>query len=240
MPGLGTLINCAGALAGGILGLLLKKGLSERFQSLLMQAVGLATLFIGVSGALEGMFSVQGNALETNGTMMAIVCLALGALLGEWADLDGRMSRLGVWLREKSGSSGDTRFVTGFVSTSLTICVGAMAIVGAIHDGIEGDISILCAKTVLDTIIVFVMASSLGKGCLFSVLPLAALQGGVTVLSRLIQPLLTQAALTNLSVVGSMLIFCVGINLMFQKNIKVANLLPALVVAVAYAFLPFG
>ncbi|MFR6332832.1 MAG: DUF554 family protein [Eisenbergiella sp.] len=111
--------------------------------------------------------------------------------------------------------------------------------VGAIRDGITGDISMLCAKAVLDAIIVFVMASSIGKGCIFSVIPLGLFQGGITLLSRVIEPLLTGQAVSNMSLVGSMLIFCVGVNLMFHQKIKVANMLPALIFAVISAFLPF-
>ena len=113
-----------------------------------------------------------------------------------------------------------------------------MAVVGAIRDGIYGDYSILAAKTVLDTIMVFVMTASLGKGCIFSAIPVAVFQGSITLLSTFIEPLLTEAAMANLSLTGSMLIFCVGLNLIWGNKIKVANLLPTLLVAVAWAFLP--
>ena len=239
MPGLGTLINCAGVIGGGILGMIIKKGLPERFQNILMQAVGLCVIFLGISGTLTEMMSVDGGVIVSGGTMMIIFSLALGALLGELLNIEKHTEEFGEWIKVKTGSGGDSRFVDGFVTTSLTICIGAMAVVGAIQDGITGDISMLCAKAVLDAIIVFVMASSMGKGCIFSVIPLGLFQGGITLLSRVIEPLLTPQAVSNMSMVGSMLIFCVGVNLMFQKKIKVANMLPALVLAVAGAFLPF-
>lgn len=239
MPGLGTLINCAGVIGGGILGMMIKKGLSERFQNILIQAVGLCVIFLGISGTLTQMLTVDGGVIVSGGTMMIIFSLALGALLGELLNIEKHTEEFGEWIKVKTGSGSDGSFVDGFVTTSLTICIGAMAVVGAIQDGITGDISMLCAKAVLDAIIVFVMASSMGKGCIFSVIPLGLFQGGITLLSRVIEPLLTPQAVSNMSMVGSMLIFCVGVNLMFQKKIKVANMLPALVFAVACAFLPF-
>lgn len=239
MPGLGTVINCAGVVGGGILGMMIKKGLSERFQNILIQAVGLCVIFLGIGGTLTEMLSVDGGVIVSGGTMMIIFSLALGALLGEFLNIEKHTEDFGEWIKVKTGSGSDGSFVDGFVTTSLTICIGAMAVVGAIQDGITGDISMLCAKAVLDAIIVFVMASSLGKGCIFSVIPLGLFQGGITLLSRGIEPLLTPQAVSNMSMVGSMLIFCVGVNLMFQKKIKVANMLPALIFAVACAFLPF-
>ena len=143
-----------------------------------------------------------------------------------------------AWLKQKTRSTGDGNFIEGFVSASLTVCIGAMAIVGAINDGLYGDSTVLVTKSILDLIILMVMAASLGKGTIFSAIPVAILQGGVTALSVLIKPIMTDTALLYLLVVGNILIFCVGINLVFGKRIKVANLLPAIILAVACAFLP--
>lgn len=239
MAGLGTMINVAGVLAGGLLGLLLGKGLPRRFQDILIQASGLAVLFLGISGAMEEMLKIVEGSLVSEGTMMIIVCFVVGALLGEWLNLEKHMEDFGVWLKRRTGSNGDTRFIEGFLTTSFTICIGAMAVVGAIKDGIYGDYSILAAKTVLDTIMVFVMTASMGKGCIFSAIPVALFQGSITLLATFIEPLLTEEAMTNLSLTGSMLIFCVGLNLIWGKKIKVANLLPTLLAAVAWAFLPW-
>ena len=145
----------------------------------------------------------------------------------------------GEWLKEKTGNSKEKRFVEGFVTASLTVCIGAMAIVGAIEDGIFGDFSILATKAVLDFIIILVMTGSMGKGCVFSAIPVGILQGSVTMLAKFIKPIMTEPALSNLSMIGSILIFCVGLNLVWGKKIRVANLLPAIVLAVAVAFLPF-
>ena len=235
MTGLGTIINVAAIIVGGLGGLLFGKVLTERFQDTLVKALGVCTIFIGISGTLEKMMAVTDSGLSSNGTMMVIVSMAVGALIGELINLDAKMEKFGCWLKMKTGNAKDKEFVHGFVTTSLTVCIGAMAIVGAINDGIFGDYSILVAKAALDFVLVMIMTSSMGKGCIFSAIPVGILQGSVTILARVIQPLMTEAALHHLSLVGSMLIFCVGVNLIWERKIKVANLLPALVVAVVWA-----
>ena len=238
MKGSGTLINIAGVLAGGLGGLLFGKKLEKRFQDTLMSAVGICVLFLGIGGCLEEMLAVTSSGLESRGSMMMIGSFAAGALIGEGLNLEQRMEQFGEWLKRRTGSEQDTSFVDGFVTTSLTICIGAMAVVGSIQDGIAGDYSILAAKAVLDMILVLIMTASLGKGCIFSVIPVALFQGSITLLAGLIKPLMTPQALSNLSLTGNMLIFCVGVNLIWNKKIKVANLLPTIFLAVAWAFLP--
>lgn len=233
MIGLGTIINVAAILAGGILGLVGGCRLGEKCQDTLTKVMGVSTIFLSIAGAMEEMLSIKNGALTSGGTLLLVISLALGALVGEMLDLTGKLDRFGLWLREKSGNGQDNRFLDAFITSTLTVCVGAMAIVGAVQDGIYGDYSILLAKSLLDFVIILVMASSMGKGCLFSAIPVGILQGGVTVLAKLVQPLLTAAALGALSMVGSVLIFCVGVNLVWKNTIRVANLLPALVFAVA-------
>lgn len=228
----------AGVLIGGLCGLLFGKRLAERFQETLMSAVGICVLFLGISGCLEEMFVITADGLKSSGSMMMIGCFAIGALLGEWLNLELHMEEFGEWLKRKTGSDGDNRFVDGFVTTSLTICIGAMAVVGSIQDGISGNYSTLAAKAALDLIIVLIMTASMGKGCIFSAIPVALFQGSITLLAGLIEPLMTDQSLSNLSLTGNMLIFCVGVNLIWGKKIKVANLLPAIFLAAAWAFLP--
>lgn len=238
MAGLGTIINVLGILLGGLAGLLFGRSVPRRCQDALGVVCGVSVLFIGIGGAMEEMLTVEGASVASGRGMLLTVCLALGALIGEAVDIEGLFERFGGWLKVKTGNARDRQFVDGFVTASLTVCIGAMAIVGAIEDGLTGDPSILTTKAILDFIIVLVMTSSLGKGCLFSAIPVAVLQGGVTALARLLEPVMTEAALSNLSLVGSVLIFCVGVNLVFGKKIRVANLLPAVVLAAAAAFLP--
>ena len=203
-------------------------------------AVGVAVLFIGISGALEGIIVVKDGVVSTQHLLLIVVCMALGGLVGELINIDGGFEKLGVWLQKKSGSTGDNKFVEGFVMTSFTVCIGAMAIVGAIEDGISCDYTILLTKTILDVITVSIMTASLGKGCVFSAIPVFVLQYSVTLLASLLVPVFTPEALTNLSVVGNVLIFCVGLNLVWGNKVRVANFLPAIVFAVIFAFLPLG
>lgn len=239
MIGTGTIINVLAIVIGGGIGLLGGKWLNERTQETLIRSMAVCVLFVAIGGVMTEMLVLEDGGLTTQGTLMLVISMALGGLVGELLNLDDRLEGFGRWLREKSGNSRDTRFLDGFITATMTVSIGAMAIVGAVQDGIYGDYTVLAAKSLMDFVIILVMASSMGKGCLFSAIPVGILQGSVTVLARLVQPLLTETALSNLSLVGSALIFCVGLNLIWKKTIRVANLLPALLFAIGYAFLPF-
>ena len=238
MIGLGTILNVIGVLVGGVAGLLFGKRFNPRFQDILTNANGLCVVFLGIAGTLEEMMSVENGHLTSGGTMMMVASLAIGSLIGEWINLEQRMEDFGYWLREKTKSEGDNAFVEGFVTASLTICIGAMAVVGPIQDALEHNYSTLMTKAVLDAIIILVMTASMGKGCIFSAIPIALFQGSITILARFIEPLMTPQALSNLSLTGSILIFCVGTNIVWGKRIKVANMLPAIVIAVICALIP--
>jgi len=236
MPGLGTIVNVLGVTAGGLVGLLAGGRLKERMRETLMVAMGVLVIYIAIAGSLQQMLVIgPDGAISTRGTMMAIASLGFGAVIGELADLDGKVERFGQWLRDRTGNSGDAQFVDAFVTASLTVCVGAMAVVGAIQDALLADPSVLYAKMALDLVIVMVMTASMGKGCIFSALSIGLFQGSIELLSGLLRPVMTEAALSNLSLVGNMLIFCVGVNLLFDRKIRVANLLPSLVIAVVWA-----
>lgn len=231
MRGIGTIVNVIAVLAGASAGMFLKGGLKQRYQEILNQALGLTVIFIGVSGAMKGMLEVTGNGLETRGTMELIAAMVTGALIGEWINIEHWMERFGEWLKRTVKGKNEPRFVEGFVTASLVICVGAMAIVGAIQDGLSHDPSLLYAKAILDAVIVLAFASTYGKGVLFSAIPVGILQGGVTIGAQFLAPLLSDRVIGELSFVGSVLIFCVGINLCFGKRFRVGNMLPALVTA---------
>ncbi|NBI09628.1 DUF554 domain-containing protein [Colidextribacter sp. OB.20] len=238
MVGLGTIINVAGIICGGLLGLAFGKRLPERFQNILIQATSVCVLFLGIGGCMEKMLQLSEGKLVSGGSVMMILCFVLGSVVGELINIDQRLEQFGIWLKEKTGSGGDTAFVNGFVTASLTVCIGAMAVVGAVQDGIYGDYSILAAKAVLDLIIILVMTASMGKGCIFSAIPVGLFQGVITVLAVFVEPFLTEAALANLSLTGSIMIFCIGINLIWDIKIKVANMLPTLFFAVLWDFIP--
>lgn len=237
MIGMGTLINAACVLLGGALGFLFGKALKQRYQDIMVAGCGLSTIFIGASGALKYMLVIADGALATSGEMMLVISMCLGALIGEVLNIEHHIERFGEWLRLRSHSERDPRFIEGFTSASFTLCIGAMAIIGPMNDALYHDYTLLVTKGILDAIIVMALTSSLGKGAVFSVIPLVLWQGLMTLLAALIGPLMTEAELANLSLVGSVLIFCVGINLVFGKKVKVANFLPALVIAVVWVML---
>ncbi len=210
--------------------MIFKSKISKRFQDIIMQVMGLAVMFIGASGALRGIFTVKDGFLETGGTMLMIASLTIGALLGELINIEAQMERFGEWLKDKAKSSGDTKFVEGFVTASLTVCIGAMAIVGSIEDGISGNHDTLFAKAALDFVIVMVCVA-------FSAIPVAILQGTVTICAGFIAPIMNDSIIANISFIGSMLIFCMGVNLSFGKKFKVGNMLPAIIIPFTYGLI---
>ena len=236
MRGLGTIINVLCILGGGIAGRLLGSRFKPRMQESLCVAAGIAVIILGIAGAMEQMLAVTGGKLSSQGSVMMIVSLAVGAIIGELIDIDGKVERFGIWLREKSNSADDAAFVGAFVNASCTVCIGAMAVIGSIRDGIQGDYSILLAKGILDAIIICIMAASQGKGSIFSAIPVGIFQGTITLIAVFAGDFMTQQALANLSFVGAILIVCVGVNLLREKRIRVANLLPAIFIAAAWGF----
>lgn len=237
MSGFGTLINMVAIVLGGFVGLFFGRYLSEIMQKSLLAVTGVCVLLIGILGLVSEMITVTDGKLTSANPLMLILCLVIGTAVGEWFGLEARIERFGVWLKARSGSEKDPGFLNAFVSSSLVVCVGAMAIVGAIEDGLSGNIAMLEAKSVLDAIIIMIMAASLGRGCLFSAIPVGLLQGSVTALAVWLKPFMTQAVLSAISAVGSVMIFCVGLNLVFALKIRVANTLPSLVLTVLWAAL---
>ncbi len=235
---LGTIINSAAIIVAGFLGNITGKLFKEDQQDALCKVCGISTLFIAISGAMEGMMKVENNALVGGRSMLVVLSLAIGTAIGELVGIERAFERFGEWLKIKSGNGKDSEFVNAFVTASLTVCIGAMAIVGSIQDGISGDYSTLAVKSVLDFIIVAIMTASMGKGCAFSVIPVFLLEGSITLLARLVSPIMTDMAVSYLSLIGSILIFCVGVNLVWGKKVRVANMLPALVIAVIAAYIP--
>lgn len=239
MIGLGTIGNMALIILGSTIGLLIKGGLKQRFQDTIMNALGLAVMFIGISGALQGIIKVNGSTLETANIMLMIVSLALGAFIGELMDIEAHLDKMGEFIKKALKVKGEKgkNFVEGFVNSSLLFCIGAMAIIGSLQDGLSGDSSMLIAKGIIDGTVAIFFASTLGIGVFFSILPLGIYQGIITVSAKYIEPYLSEQMITNISFIGSILIFGIGINMIFGKKIKCGNLLPAVLVPVAYEFL---
>lgn len=240
MTGLGTIINSAGIVAGGLVGHFAGRLFKPGQQTSLTRACGVSVMFIAIAGAMEGMLRIEGAALVSGRSMLLVLCLAVGTMLGELVGIERGFTRFGEWLKTKTGSSGDAGFVNAFVSASLTVSIGAMAIVGAIQDGLLHDYSTLAVKSVLDFIIIVVMTSAMGRGCIFSAIPVFVFEGCITLLARLVAPVMTDAAVSNLSFIGSVLIFCVGVNLVWEKRLNVANMLPAVLLAILAAYLPWS
>lgn len=238
MIGLGTLINSAAIVLGGLAGHAAGRLFRQEQQNALSTACGISVIFLAIAGAMQGMLNIDGETLVSGKSMLVVLCLALGTVLGEITGIEAGFERLGEWLKQKTGNGGDRQFVDAFVTASLTVSIGAMAIVGAIQDGIMGDYSTLAVKSVLDFIIIVVMTSSRGKGCAFSAIPVFIFEGAITLLARLVAPVMTQLAIAYLSLIGSVLIFCVGLNLVWGKMVRVANMLPAVLLAVLAAYVP--
>lgn len=231
----GTIVNTLAVLAGSVAGLLLtwlagrfahvlpagSARLGERLQTIIMQGVALCVMYLGISGSLEGQNS-----------LIAILSMVLGAVIGELLDLDRRMRVLGEWVQKKTErlaiGGGKASISEGFVTASLLFCVGAMAIVGALQDGLTGDHSTLFAKSLLDGISAVVFSASLGVGVAFSAVAILLYQGLIAVAASFLSPLLGDAVIAEMTCVGSLLIVALSLNMLNLTKIKVMNLVPAI------------
>jgi len=222
---IGTLINCIAIIIGAAAGLLLRRGMNESISKTVMQGVGLSVILIGLTGAIK-----------TGNTLLVILSMVIGGVVGSLIDIAGKMNRLGAWAQQKltKGDDANNTFAKGFVTASLVYCVGAMAVVGALDSGIRGDHTTLIAKAALDGITAIVFASSLGIGVMLSAVPVLVYQGAIALLGTAIAPLLSDIVVTEMSAVGGLLIMAIGINMLLEKDIKVANLLPAILIPFLY------
>ena len=215
---LGTSVNVATVLLGGTIGLLIKKGLSDKMSDALMKGLALCTLTIGISGALKG-----------QDTLKLILSMVAGTLIGEALDLDGKVHRLGDWVEKRfSKGTGKTSIAEGFVTASLLFCVGAMTIVGSLQSGLTGDHTMLFTKSLLDFVSSMIFASSLGVGVLFSAAFVLAFQGSITLLAGVVSPFLGELAIAEMTCVGSVLIIGLGLNMLGLTKLKIMNHLPAI------------
>ena len=231
----GTIVNAAAILAGSLMGMLLtwlanrfssllpvgSAALGERLKTIIMQGVALCVMYLGISGCLEG-----------NNSLIAILSMVIGALIGELLDLDRRMQTLGLWVQKRTerlvADGGQASISEGFVTASLLFCVGAMAIVGALQDGLTGDHSTLFAKSLLDGISSIVFGASLGLGVAFSAVAILLYQGAIALAASFLQPYLGDAVIAEMTCVGSLLIVALSLNMLGLTKIKVMNLVPAI------------
>lgn len=219
---LGVFVNVATVILGSLIGLLCKKGIPERIEKAVMTAIGLCTVYLGIDGALAG-----------DNVLVLILSMIVGTAIGTLLDLDGGISRLGGWIEKKfQKKSGHAVSVAeGFITASLLFCVGAMTIVGSLNSGLRGDHSLIFTKSLLDLFSSMMLSASLGIGVLCSAVFVLIFQGGLVLLSQVIAPVLTDAAIAEITCAGSLMILALGLNLLGITKIKVANLLPAMLVA---------
>lgn len=230
----GTIVNTIAIILGSTVGIFIKGGLKDRYKDIVMDAIPLAVLFIGASGAI-------GNMLKPNSNpVLFIISLVIGALLGEFIDIDKGFNKLGQYLQNKFGKDESSNIAQGFIAASLLFCVGSMSILGSLESGLQSVHKILLAKSVLDGVTATIMATTLGIGVTISAAIVFLYQGSITVMAVYIQPYLTDDMIREMSIVGGILIFALGINMMniTPKKIKVANLLPALLIPIIFYLQP--
>lgn len=234
---LGTLVNTAAVLVGGLIGLLIKKGVKESLAEACMKALGAATTVIGLSGALSAMFklSVDG-VLSADGGLLLIISLAGGTIIGELLKLHDRLESLSDTLEAKLKMSG---FSKGFVSASLLFCAGAMTIVGSFNDGLYGDSSVLFLKSAIDGVAAIFMASALGVGVAFSAIFVLVYQGLLTLCAGFLAPVITPDMMNAVSIAGYTIVMCIGLNMTEATKIKVINMVFALPIALLLKLLPW-
>lgn len=237
MVGIGTIINTFAVILGGILGYVFQRLIPTKIQNTVLKAIGLGVIFIGISGTLSKMLVISQNHISTTGEIMLILSLALGTIVGELIDIDQKFINLGNFLQSKFSKENNSKFSEGFILSSLTVCVGAMAIVGSLQDGLNHDPSILITKSLIDFIVVLLFATTYGIGCSFAALPVFIFEGGITLLAVFIKPLMTTEMLNAISLVGNSLIVLIGVNMLLNQKIKVSNMLPALIITVIYIVL---
>lgn len=235
MIGLGTIVNVILVLVGGGAGLCLKRFLTKRLTDTIMQGLGLAVIIIGLSGTLSSAFTVTDGKISTNYTLMMILSLVIGALAGELINIEAKLDNLAKFCERKfvKGNSTST-FTQGFVTSSLVFCVGAMGIVGALEDGINRNYDVLFAKSALDAVSSMIFASTMGIGVLFSAVIVLVYQGSITLFATVISPYLNDEVIVQMTLVGSILIMGIGLNMLKITKIKIGNLLPAILIPVIY------
>lgn len=227
----GSLVNAGAIVLGGLIGIAFKKGIPKAFEEGINKALGIAVLVLGLNGVISAMLTVQNDKLASSGELMLIICLVLGTLIGEWLKIDARLGGFAGKIESKYKMTG---FSASFINGTLIYCVGAMAIIGALNDGLTGDSSVLLVKSLLDGISSVVLGATLGSGVIFSAIPVLLYQGLISLCAGFLQPVLTPALLTAICSVGFCLVMCIGINFLGIAKIKTANMLPALLIVPIY------
>lgn len=230
----GTLVNCAAIAAGGAIGLLCKKGIKESYTESINKSLGLAVLVVGLNGVISNMIKSDGGILSSSGELLLVVFIVLGTLTGELLKLDDRFSKFCKGIEGKFKKGG---FASGFINGTILFCVGAMAIVGSIQDGLTGDSTTLFVKSALDFTAAIVFGATLGYGVIFSFIPLLIYQGGITLLASQLNGILQGEVMKQVCFVGYTIIMAIGLNFLLEKKFKTLNMLPAILFPVAYHYI---
>ena len=228
---MGTLINALLIVAGGLLGLVFKKKMSQKLSENLTLALGVGILLLGLANVLVEMITIEQGVLVTKNGLLLVVSLALGTLIGSLLHIQEGMEKMENHLANKFKKNDLSK---GFIEASLLYCIGAMAIIGSIADGVNGDTSILITKGIMDGVSSLILASTLGFGVVLSAIPVLLYQGLITLLASLISPVITVEVLSLISLVGFALVICIALNILKITKIKVLNMLPAMVIPILY------
>ena len=213
---LGNVVNALAIILGGLIGLLIRGAIADRYKTGVMHAIGLAVIMIGLRAALS-----------SDAIVITIISMAAGTLVGEWLAIEKRLEQLGGWAQQRLAGAGDG-FARGFVTASLLYCVGSMAVVGALESGLKGDHQTLMAKSMLDGITSVVLSSTFGMGVMFAALPVFLYQGAITLSAGWVKPYLSADLVNQVTGVGGLLILAIGINILELRRLRVGNMLPAI------------
>ena len=227
MPLLGAIVNVITIIIGGLLGLICKKGIPQRFQDILIKGMALCVLYIGISGTLQG-----------KSPLVLVISIALGAIIGEVLNLDHNLNRLGNWVQGRFKSQ-NSPISQGFVTATLLFAVGAMSIVGSLDGGLRGDHSVIYTKSIIDGVMAIILTSQMGFGVMLSAIPIFIYQGGIALLAGVLEPILNDIAVAEMTCSGSVLIMGLGLNMLGITKLKVVNYIPAMFIAAALSQLSF-
>lgn len=230
----GTLVNAAAVITGGLIGILLKKGIKESYTLSINKALGLAVLIIGINGVIANMFTFDGGKLSSSGELLLVVFLVIGTFIGELLKLDERFDKVCKGIEGKFRSDG---FASGFINGTVLFCVGAMSIVGSINDGLTGDSSVLLVKSALDFVNAVIFGATLGYGVIFTFIPILIYQGGISLLAGSLSGILQGELLEQICMVGYAIIMAIGLNFLLKDKFKTLNMVPALLLPVAYHYI---
>lgn len=230
----GTLVNCAAVIVGGAIGVIFKKGIKDSYTESINRSLGIAILIIGLNGVISNMFSVADGKISSSGELLLVAFLVLGTLIGEVLKLESRFGKFCEKIEKKFRAGG---FASGFINGTILFCVGAMAIIGSINDGLTGDSSVLFVKSALDFISAIIFGATLGYGVIFTFIPLLVYQGGITLLAGTLSGILQGELLSQVCMVGYAIIIAIGVNFIFGKKFNTLNMLPGILLPVAYHYI---